>query len=248
MPKKKRRIKRAKPSLKPSLKLERIPSGIPGLDRLMEGGFWKGSTVLISGGAGTGKTIFCVQYLMEGVRRGEKCMFITLEQRPEDVIGDVKRFGWDLKKYVQEKRLYLEYQDPFQLTDITSPLLDKIKEHDIERVVIDSTAVFGMYYKDPFEVRKQLFKLLTGLKEIGVTSLLTSELPEDAKSLARFGVEEFIVDGLIMLSFIGIGGQEFGNIQVRKMRRTKHATAWYPMDITNKGITVKREEKRIRLK
>lgn len=248
MPKRKGRIKRAKLKIKPSFKLERIPSGIPGLDRLIEGGFWKGSTVLISGGAGTGKTIFCVQYLMEGLRRGEKCMFITLEQKPEDVIGDVKRFGWDLKKYVQEKRLYLEYQDPFQLTDITSPLLDTIKQHDIERVVIDSTAVFGMYYKDPFEVRKQLYKLLTGLKDIGVTCLLTSELPEDAKSLARFGVEEFIVDGLIMLSFVGIGGQEFGNVQVRKMRRTKHATAWYPMDITNKGIIVKREEKRIRLK
>jgi len=248
MPKRKKRIKRAKPSFKASLKLERIPSGIPGLDRLIEGGFCKGSTVLISGGAGTGKSIFCTQYIMEGIRRGENCMFITLEQKPDDLIGDVKRFGWDLKKYIQEKRLYLEYMDPFQLTDITSPLLDKIKQHKIERVAIDSTAVFGMYYKDPFEVRKQLFKLLVGLKDIGVTSLLTSELPENAKSLARFGVEEFIVDGLILLSFVGIGGQDFGNVQVRKMRRTKHATAWYPMDITNKGIVVKREEKRIRLK
>jgi len=248
MPKKKRRIKKAKPSFKAPLKLERITSGIPGLDRLIEGGFWKGSTVLISGGAGTGKSIFCTQYIMEGIRKGENCMFITLEQKPEDLIGDVKRFGWDLRKYIQEKRLYLEYMDPFQLTDITSPLLDKIKQHKIERVAIDSTAVFGMYYKDPFEVRKQLFKLLVGLKDIGVTSLLTSELPENAKSLARFGVEEFIVDGLILLSFIGIGGQDFGNVQVRKMRRTKHATAWYPMDITNKGIVVKKEEKRIRLK
>ena len=103
---------------------ERIPSGIPGLDKLIEGGFVKGSTVLISGSAGTGKTIFCSQFIMEGLRNGETCMFITLEEKPEDVINDVKRFGWDFKKYISEKKLLLDFQDPFQITDITSPLND----------------------------------------------------------------------------------------------------------------------------
>lgn len=217
---------------------ERIPSGIPGLDKLMEGGFVKGSTVLVSGTAGTGKTIFCVQYLMEGLKRGENCMFITLEEKPADIINDVKRFGWDLEKYVKDKKLILEYQDPFQMTDITSPLLDKIKEHGIQRVVVDSTAVFEMYYKEPAEVRKQLFKLLAGLKEIGVTSMLTSELPEEAKTLGKFGVEEFIVDGVIIMEFIGLGGSSSFNIQVRKMRRTNHVKESFPYDITDEGIKI----------
>jgi len=218
---------------------ERIPSGIPGLDKLMEGGFVKGSTILISGAAGTGKTIFCVQYLMEGLKRGENCMFITLEEKPEDIINDVKRFGWDLEKYMKDKKLILEYQDPFQMTDITAPLLDKIKEHGVQRVVIDSTAVFELYYKEPSEIRKQLFKLLNGLKDINVTSVLTTELPEETKMLGKFGVEEFIVDAVIILHFLGIGEENYNSLQIRKMRRTNHKKDVFPMEITDKGIVVK---------
>lgn len=222
--------------------VERIPSGIPGLDKLIEGGFVKGSTILVSGAAGTGKSIFCAQFLMEGLKKGENCMYITLEQRPEDIIGDVKRFGWDFQKHIDSKKLILEYQDPFQITDITSPLLDKIKEHKIERVVVDSTAVFGMYYKEAFEVRKQLFKLLNGLKDIGVTSVLTSELPEEAKTLGKFGVEEFVVDGVILLHFLGIGEKNYHSLQIRKMRRTNHEKDIYPMEIGKDGIIVRKIE------
>jgi len=229
------------PKRKSADEFERIPSGIPGLDRLIEGGFVKGSTVLVSGAAGTGKTIFCTQFLMEGLKKGEICMFITLEERPEDIIGDVKRFNWDLQKYVDDKKLFLEFQDPFQITDITSPLLDKIQQHKIQRVAIDSTAVFEMYYKEAAEVRKQLFKLLTGLKSIGVTSVLTTELPEESKTLAKFGVEEFVVDGVIVLHYLGIGESVYNSLQVRKMRRTKHEKDVFPMEINDReGIVVKK--------
>jgi len=218
---------------------ERITSGIPGLDKLMEGGFVKGSTNLISGAAGTGKTIFCTQYILEGLKKGETCMLITLEETPEDIVNDVKRFGWDLKKYVDNNKLIIEYQDPFQMTDITSPLLDKIKEHHIQRVAIDSTAVFEMYYKEPSEIRKQLFKLLSGLKAIGVTSVITSELPEQYTTLAKFGVEEFVVDGVIVIRFLGLGNRACYSLQVRKMRRTNHGKDTYPMQIGENGIEIK---------
>jgi circadian clock protein KaiC len=238
MPKKKIREEITKTAS--SRNFERIPSGIPGLDKLMEGGFVKGSTILVSGGAGTGKTIFCVQFIWEGLRRGENCIFITLEEKPEDIIGDVKRFGWNLEKYIDDKKLILEYQDPFQVTDVTSPLLDMIKEHNIQRVAVDSTAVFGMYYKEAFEVRKQLFKLLTGLKDIGVTSIVTSELAEESTTLGKFGVEEFIVDGVIILHYMGIGEMSYGSLQIRKMRRTKHDKDIFPMEINDHGISVKK--------
>jgi len=239
MPKKTR--SQTKPEIKSSAKLERIPSGIPGLDKLIEGGFWKGSTNLISGGAGVGKSIFCIQFLIEGLKRGEICMFITLEQKPEDIIGDVARFGWDLEKYIKDKKLFLVYQDPFQLMDVTAPILDEIKEHRVSRVAVDSTGVFGMYYKDPFEIRKQLFKLLAGLKSIGVTSVLTSELTEDSKILSRFGVEEFIVDGLFTIRYneYASGATPPLSLNVRKMRRTAHSRMSIPMEITSKGIVLK---------
>jgi circadian clock protein KaiC len=219
---------------------ERISTGIPGLDNLMEGGLVKGSTNLVSGAAGTGKTLFCSQFLMEGLRKGETCMFITLEEKPEDIIGDVKRFGWDFPKYISEKKLFLEFQDPFQITDITSPLLDKIQQHKVSRVAVDSTAVFELYYKEPAEIRKQLFKLLTGLKSIGVTSIITAEMPEEGHTLGKFGVEEFVVDGVIKIEFLGLGGKTALNLQVRKMRRTNHEKDVYPLDIGKNGLSIKK--------
>lgn len=245
---KSKKVKSKKTRPKKISVIERIPTGINGLDRLLEGGFVKGSSNLISGPAGTGKTIFCSQFIWEGLQRGETCMFITLEERPEDILGDIERFGWDFKKYIKEKKLYLSYKDPFQITDITSPLLDEIREKKVQRVALDSTAVFGMYYKESFEIRKQLLKLLNGLKDTGVTSLLTSELDEQPTTLAKFGVEEFVADGVILLQFVGIGGESFANLQIRKMRRTKHANAWFPMKITDRGVTVLREERRIIVK
>jgi len=222
--------------------IERIPSGITGLDKLIEGGFVKGSTNLISGAAGTGKTIFCTQFLLEGLKKGEICMFITLEESPEDIIGDVKRFGWDLQRYRDEKKLFLEAQDPFQMTDIVGPLVDEIKEKRVQRVAIDSTALLEMYYKDPSDIRKQLFRLLSSLKSIGVTSLITSELPEEYKTLGKFGVEEFVVDSVIVLHFLGLGEGTFYSLQIRKMRRTNHGKDTYPMQISDRGIEVKSSE------
>jgi circadian clock protein KaiC len=227
---------------KPSKEIERIPSGIPGLDKLMEGGFVEGSTILVSGAAGTGKTIFCTQFLLEGLKRGEICMFITLEESTEDIIGDVKRFGWDLQKYVDDKKLFLEAQDPFQMTDIVGPLIDEIKEKRVQRVAIDSTALLEMYYKDASDIRKQLFRLLSSLKSIDVTSVITSELPEQATTLGKFGVEEFVVDAVIVLNYLGIGEKNYGSLQIRKMRRTNHEKDVYPMGITDKGIVVQKVE------
>jgi circadian clock protein KaiC len=235
-------LKKEESKPKSSGEIERIPSGIPGLDKLMEGGFVEGSTILVSGAAGTGKTIFCVQYLMEGLKRGEICMFITLEESTEDIIGDVKRFGWNLQKYVDDKKLFLEAQDPFQMTDIVGPLIDEIKEKRVQRVAIDSTALLEMYYKDASDIRKQLFRLLSSLKSIGVTSVITSELPEEYKTLGKFGVEEFVVDTVIVLHFLGLGESTFFSLQIRKMRRTDHGKDTYPMKISNKGIEVKNSE------
>src|SRR3990172_7381554 len=158
---------------------ERIPSGIPWLDKLIEGGFLKGSSVLVSGGTGTGKTIFCAQFIMEGLRRGEICLYITLEERSEDIVADVAKFGWDFNKYIEEKKLFLEYKDPFQIIDVTSPLLDKILDKKITRVAVDSTSVVGLYFKEASEVRRQLFKLVSGLKGTGVTALITSEIIDE---------------------------------------------------------------------
>ena len=222
--------------------IQRMPSGINGLDKLVEGGFIKGSTTLLAGGTGTGKTIFCCQYIMDGLKRGEKCFFITLEESPEDIMNDVKRFGWDMKKYVDNGQLIIKYEDPFEVTNISRGFLDHIKAQGFSRVAIDSTSVLGLYFKSPFEVRKQLFLVLNALKKTGATVLITAESPEEGRTITRFGVEEYVTDGVIVLHYTGFGGGTYYSLQVRKMRRTDHGKDVYPMSIGPNGIEVKKLE------
>jgi len=228
--------------------VDRIPTGISGLDKLMEGGFVKEGTVLVAGGTGTGKTIFCCQFLLEGLKRGEKCMYITLEESPEDIIEDVARFGWDLKKYVDNGQLKIEYKDPFEVTNIARGFLDHIKASGFKRVAIDSTSVLGLYFKSPFEVRKQLFLVLTALKNTGATVVITAEAPEEGRMITRFGVEEYITDGVIVLHSLGLSGSEYDkSLHVKKMRRTAHSSDVHPFRITNRGIEVLPADKGITL-
>lgn len=222
-------------------KIERVETGIIGLDKLMEGGVVKKSVTLVSGGAGTGKTIFSSQFINHGLKNGENCLYITMEESPEDIKEDVKNFGWDFEGFIKTKKLFLEYHDPFQVTDIVTPLIERIKKSKIERVVVDSTSLLGLYFKNAFEIRKQLYKLVTALKSNGATSILTAEIT-DEHALSRFGVEEFVADGLIKLYGLKIGEGNFRSLQIIKMRRTEHATDVFPFEFTGRGIVVKSKE------
>ncbi|MFQ6009774.1 MAG: RAD55 family ATPase [Candidatus Aenigmatarchaeota archaeon] len=227
--------------------VERIPTGIKGLDRFMKGGLIKGTTTLLTGSTGTGKTIFCTQFILEGLRKKEKCLFITMEERVEDIINDVKEFKWDLRKHMDSGLLILEYRDPFQLANLAEKLAERIKKNKIQRVVIDSTSLFGLYFKDPFDVRKQLFNLMAKLKSSGATTILTSEMPEADHMLSRFGVEEYITDNVIILNYLGVGGVYGRSLSIRKMRRTDHGKDVYPLKIGKRGIEIRGAERGIKL-
>lgn len=237
----KRKVKEVVEAKSKKITFERIPSGVPGLDRLIEGGYVKGSSILVSGSAGTGKTIFGVQFLLEGVRQGEKVLFITLGEPADDIRKDVIRFGWDLEKLENEKKFFLKEQDPFRATmESVTNVADEIKDLGAKRVVIDSSTAIGLYTKDAFQVRKTLFQLLTAIRKVGATVMFTSEISEDSKILSSFGMEEFISDAVIILHYLGIGESIYNSIQVRKMRRTKHEKDIYPMEIGENGIIIKK--------
>lgn len=221
-----------------SSKLGRISSGIPGLDKLISGGFPRGSTILISGGTGTGKTIFLLQYLWEGLKKGEKCIFISLEESPEDIKLDAKQFGWDLEKYERIGKFKVEAYDPFEISDVNQRLKDLILVNNYERVVIDSTSLFGMYVKDEYKIRRGLFTLISGIKSTNCTALISTEIPEDGKGLSRYGVEEFVADGVIVLRYLAMGSTVNRTLEVRKMRRTTIKEGIKSIEITNKGIVM----------
>lgn len=243
-PKKSSPPKKPSPAQKSSI--QRVTSGIPGLDDLVEGGFVRGATILVTGGTGTGKTTFCSQFIWEGLKKGENGVYITLEEDPEDIKTDIQRYGFDFAKYEQSGNFKFVYQNPFEVSDISSKVVDAIQSIDAKRVVIDPISLIGMYMKDPAVLRKRLFEIIRILKRTGATVLITSEILDNeigergGGSLSREGVTEFVVDGVIVLNLFGIGEGISRSLMIRKMRRTKHGTDIYPLEIEKKGMLVKK--------
>ncbi len=219
--------------------VERIKTGIPGLDNLIQGGLPKGSVTLVAGGTGTGKTIFCSQFLWNGLKNGESCIYLTLEEEPDEIKEDALEFGWDFKKYEKKKKLSIEYMNPLEGRGFESRVEDLIEHFKATRVVIDSTSVIGMYSPNNAKVRERLYTLIRILRRSNVTTLLTAEIPEQDKgSLSRFGVEEFVSDGVIVLYYLSIGSGIYRNVEIKKMRRTNQEKGTFPFEITNKGIKI----------
>ncbi|MCX8158349.1 MAG: hypothetical protein N3D73_01645 [Candidatus Diapherotrites archaeon] len=240
--------------------MERVPTGIPGLDELIEGGFPRDRSILVSGGCGTGKTIFCMQYIYQGAKKySEPGIYITLDERPELIRQDMLRFGWDIKKLEDENMIQMidasiakigipseeQYAMPASGFDLDKLLLEIMrvsKRIGAKRIAIDSIPALGFNYDNENEIRKAVLKLSYLLMRIGVTSVLTSETEEESKRYSKYGVEEFVVDGVIVLHYMGIGTQSNRTLHIRKMRATKHSEDLHPIEITNKGLIVHKIE------
>jgi len=218
---------------------DRVPTGIPGLDELLEGGFIPNSAILISGEAGTGKTIFGTQFIWNALCLGENGVYITLQQTPEDIVNDVAAFGRDLAFAVRQKQckiVFVPFQDIKRLTEI---IIRSVEEINAKRLVIDSITMVCEAAKNMFEMRHALNRLINQLKKLGVTTLLLSEIPEGSNTLSRYGIEEFMADGVIVLNAgVDVVGGRPRSLYIKKMRRTKHDMDVHPIEITEKGIRV----------
>ncbi|MDD3159736.1 MAG: ATPase domain-containing protein [Candidatus ainarchaeum sp.] len=224
--------------------VERIKSGIPGLDELTFGGIPKGSNILVSGGTGTGKTIFCTQYLYNGaIEYGEPGLFVTLEGNVKDISWNMENFQWDIKKLQDQNMLTIYRLNLSAIDDLETvqkrideqldEIAKEIEEINAKRLVIDSTTVFGAYF-NPSILRTTLFQFTDKLKTLGCTTFLTSETAPTKNVLSAYGVEEFVVDGIINLQFTPPNRSIF----IRKMRGTDHDKSPHPLIINSKGISV----------
>ncbi len=240
--------------------MNRVKTGIKGLDTLVEGGFPKGRSVLVSGGCGTGKTILSMQYIYSGAKDfGEPGVYVTLDERPDLLREDCLRFGWDLAKLEDKNLMQIidgsiaklgipseeEFSLPVTGFDIDKLLLETmriIKRIGAKRVVIDSIPALGFNFKDENEVRKAILKLSYMLMRSGVTSIMTSEVAEGDQRYGKYGVEEYVVDGVIVLHYMGVGTQSNRTLHVRKMRATNHSEDLHPLKIGKKGIEISKIE------
>lgn len=237
-------------------KLERIPTGIKGLDDKMQGGFYRGSVNLIAGKTGTGKTGLCMSFLYSGAMKGEPGFYMTTEQRAEDLKADMaSMFGWDFDKLEQKKLVGFSYVKPeFQLKRTESEEMNKlvklylfnisdqiekgVKAVKAKRVVIDSVSLIEMFVKDEYLARTVLLQMVEKLKSMGVTALLSGTVPETSEALSGGGIIEYVVDSVIKLDFVPVAEEFKRTLTIRKMRRTDHSVLIHPFEIRKAGIEV----------
>jgi len=229
--------------------MERISTGIDGLDEIIEGGFLKGSSVLVSGETGAGKTIFSLQYIYKGALAGGKGAYITFESGYKNLWWNINRFGWNFRDLQQKElikvfKIEVEDYNNFgeEIKERFDNIIDLVKKHNIQRLAIDSITNFIIWKKEEAEIRYLIYKLLNSLKEVNCTTIFTSEIKGGSKEYSRFGIEEFVADGVIMLYFI----PPHRGLFVRKMRGTNHSLKIHPLMITNNGIAINNKEEIMR--
>lgn len=217
---------------------ERVSTGLPGLDKLIDGGLPEGSVALLSGDAGTGKTVLCSQFLWNGLQQNQNGLFVTMEEDPDDLRKDAAAFGWNFEEYENAGYLDLIYLNPFsEMGDIRRSIKTAIDEVSAERVIVDSTSILGMYSNNIAKIRERIYELASALHEANVTAIMTAEIPEGEEGISRYSVEEFVADGVIVLKGPQLDDTS-RQIMVKKMRRTPIDDGTYDLGFDENGLHV----------
>jgi len=241
--------------------IERVKTGIEGLDEILNGGIPKNTTILISGPPGSGKTILCYQFLYEGVKEGDKCLFLTLDKKVEGLLVQARELGINFQPAIengQVKFLFLNINKKL----IYEAMTNEILSGEYDRIVLDSITPlsempiyvrnatissndFNIINPEDFSSdanfptrRLHLHYIMNALETAQCTSLVTSEVPVGSSGLSRDSISEFLADGVITLSLDPTMDRR--KLSVVKMRSTKHTLRPQDIEIGRGGIILKR--------
>lgn len=239
-------------------KREYVKTGIEGFDQLFEHGIPKGSAILIAGGAGSGKTILCLQTLANAARAGEKCLYMSFEESEERLRNHMEDFGWNPKELEKSGNLMIKRVSSHDIARSVEALLAKERGElmiDIEpvilpegfkpdRIVVDSlSAIASSFIGKEENYRSYIEQLFRYFEKLGATSFLITETEQVPKIFSPTGVEEFLADGVVVLYNIRKGDIRENAIEVLKLRGAKHLKKIVAMQIVdNKGIVVYPEQ------
>lgn len=232
------------------------PTGIESLDELLGGGVPAGWFVVLRGGAGIGKTTLGVQFLLEGILKyHEPGLLVTFNEPLPALDAIMRNYGWDLLSLQQMGELsILDFsstemgimQQASRLREasldyITQKIIDAVRDTGVNRLVIDPLNTFSLLFRDLFEVRKELHRVIGILWEEKCTTFAvyesTGEIVQDTK-YPQFSTEDFLAYGVIHLQYITIHSTRERGLEVLKMRGMKHSKQVHPFDITDKGIVI----------
>lgn len=219
----------------------RVETGVPGLDALLRGGLPVGSQLLVAGEAGTGKTTLCLQYLVHGARElGEPGIYFSYEQTAAQLVATAACFGWDLQPLIERGLLRL-VTTPLSRLNADKEVLrveQQVRESGARRVVLDSLTALLHGLGQPDQIQKRLFALSTLLGRAGCTTLFAIDPPAGSGRISRFGVEESILDGVLVLRIRHRERERERTFEVHKLRNVGHAVGENLMRIGGEGVRV----------
>jgi len=218
---------------------ERTPSGIGGLDEILGGGLWRGSTTVLAGATGAGKTTAGLQFVLEGVRRGEPCLYANFQENPMQLARCLRGLGADVED-AKRRGLHLMYVSPveLQVDRIIVNLFQQIQRTGIRRVVIDAIGDLVVAASDPQRLHDYLYALVQHFTVKGVTSILTFETngstPDSWFSGGRYS---YMTDNIIFLS-TDMKDKARRSVSILKARASKHDLATHDAEISENGLRV----------
>lgn len=219
----------------------RISTGIAGLDRLLHGGYIKGRTYLLTGESGTGKTIACLQFLISALALGEKAVYVTVDERPVEILESAESFAWDLQRHIQEKSLVILDASPYfggrsggsgeRAVDpqkIVADLGNYAKRLGATTLIIDPLTPL-ILPSDPHVAAHDQARSLIQLiqSQLNTTTLFTSHSIDDASLGAAGGIEQFLAAGVIIFKTVVTDERHERTLTIKKMRGTATEPAAY---------------------
>jgi circadian clock protein KaiC len=227
--------------------LYKCPTGISGLDEITNGGIPRGRPTLVAGGAGSGKTLLALEFLVKGaIRFDEPGVFIAFEETAQELTTNVNSLGFDLQGLIKKKKLAIDYvyierseieeTGEYDLEGLFIRLSDAIDTIKAKRVVLDTLEVLFGGLPNEAILRAELRRLFRFLKEKGVTAIVTGERGVDR--FTRYGLEEYVADCVILLDHRIIEQVSTRRLRIAKYRGSSHGTNEYPFLIDQAGISV----------
>ncbi len=244
---------------KKDLTIERVSTGIPKLDELLQGGLPKNSVTLVSGPPGSGKSILCFHFINAGIKNGERCLYISVDQKIESLLIHANAAGFNFLPAIEKGLLKLSHID-LERSGAYHEMGDLVLTGDFDRIVLDSLSPFAdtplvlgrsvefekvpvieklsSYPSDSRPViRYHIRKIFDFLHSVNATSMVTSELTEGGSGLSRDTISEFLADGVILLAIDPMMDRR--KLTIWKMRGTKHSLRPVDITITERGIEIK---------
>jgi len=222
---------------------ERRKMGIAGLDEMMGGGLLNESICAIIGTYGTGKTTFGLQFLWEGLKQGENCIYISLDERESRILEYVAQKGWDVAQHLN-RSLFIIRLDPtdfnLAINRIKNELPRLIEEVRASRVVIDPLSLFEDLFESDSTRRQEMIQLIEGMHDLPCTIVVTSEADRNNPFSSRHALIEYLADTVILLRHVRATDLTDVHLalEVVKMRRSAHSREIKPYEIQQKQVLV----------